>query len=655
MGSRIWRIVGAAFVGMLGFGAVIPMLPVYLHEQAGASTFATGLLIGLSSAFALLGRLFAGKTADRKGRRTALLAGMALCVGAGVLYLPVFGLWAMPPARVLHGLGEGFFVTACVAWAVDVAPDNRRGQALGYLSSGIWGGVSIGPAIGQAIGSMSAVAVFLAVSSLAVIGMVLVMKEEPRPYAHVKSRWLPRPVLLPGVMLGLGNVTYAAMAGFLILLLRNRGHSSAWAFSAFALAVLFGRGLFGGLPDRVGPKRSLYAGYACMAAGLSALIAGRNGSALDVPASLLVGLGYAFPWPALASVVVGQVPATERASALGALNAFYDLFVAGSSAIAGAAAGKWGFTAPFWIALACVAFAVVLMHVVELGASSRVMAKAAILLLVASAAFGQTLELPRTVKQGGTLRISGPAAATSARMGERTVRLFPQNDGAAFGLMPVKSNDEPGEYSIELLDSAGKAVATAPVRVVDAHFRKQNVTIEPGLAEMKPSPGETETVTAFRNTVSETRYWSEPLDIPVRGCMTSPFGVQRYMNGKPTGGIHAGIDQRSPEGAPIHAVDGGVVKFAREWNLHGRTVGVDHGQGLGSVYLHMSRIAVTEGATVKKGDIVGYVGSTGRSTAPHLHWSLYVNSVPVNPLDWIKVSACGAKAAPGRGGGRKGR
>src|SRR5580658_7504097 len=239
MGSKIWRIVGAAFVGMLGFGAVIPMLPVYLHEQCGASTFITGLMIGLSSAFALLGRLFAGKIADREGRRIALLLGMGFCAAAGVLYLPVFGLWAMAAGRVLHGLGEGFFVTAAVAWAVDVAPDNRRAQALGFLSSGIWGGVSIGPAIGQVFGTMAAVAVFLTVSSIAVIAIVFAMHEEPRPHHHAPSRWFPRPVVLPGILLGLGNVTYAAMAGFLILLLRHRGHGATWAFSLFALAVLF--------------------------------------------------------------------------------------------------------------------------------------------------------------------------------------------------------------------------------------------------------------------------------------------------------------------------------------------------------------------------------------------------------------------------------
>ena len=366
MGSRIWRIVGAAFVGMLGFGAVIPMLPVYLHEQVGASTFLTGLLIGMSSAFALLGRLFAGKIADRKGRRIALLMGMAFCACAGVLYLPFFGLGAMPPARLLHGLGEGFFVTAAVAWAVDVAPENRRAQALGFLSSGIWGGVSVGPAIGQALGTMGRVAAFVAISSVIVMLIITLMDEQPRPHDPTPTRWFPPPVLLPGVILGFGNVTYAAMSGFLILLLRQRGHSTTWAFSAFALAVLFGRAAFGALPDRIGPRRSLYAGYVFFAVGLVAIAAVQN-STVDVPASLLVGLGYSFPWPALASVVVGRVAVSERAAALGALTAFYDLFVAASSAAAGAVAGHFGFTAVFWMAFGCMCVSVVLTAVTNIG------------------------------------------------------------------------------------------------------------------------------------------------------------------------------------------------------------------------------------------------------------------------------------------------
>ena len=368
MSSKIWRIIGAVFVGMLGFGAVIPMLPVYLHDEVGASAFLIGLLIGLSSAFALLGRLAAGQMADRSGRRATLIVGMAFCAGAGLLYLPS-SLWTMALARILHGLGEGFFVTATVAWVVDLAPETRRAQTVGFLSSATWGGLSVGPAIGQVLGSVQRVALLLTVSSLAVLGMVLAMREDARPHHHEASRWFPRPVLTPGILLGLGNVAYAAMAGFLMLLLHHRGQGTTWAFSLFALAVLFGRIAFGSLPDRQGPRRSLLAGYACLAIGLMA-IAVSSSSVIDLAASLLVGLGYSFPWPALASLVVSQVRVSERAAALAALNTFYDIFVAGSYAIAGAAAQRWGLTAPFWLALASVASAAALVLLTGIGTES---------------------------------------------------------------------------------------------------------------------------------------------------------------------------------------------------------------------------------------------------------------------------------------------
>jgi murein DD-endopeptidase MepM/ murein hydrolase activator NlpD len=265
----------------------------------------------------------------------------------------------------------------------------------------------------------------------------------------------------------------------------------------------------------------------------------------------------------------------------------------------------------------------------------------------AAAAWAQTLELPATVKQGGVIRVRGPVAAVTARMGDRTIRLFPQSEGAALGLMPIPADQKPGSYRVELLDAKNAVLSNANVMVLDSHFRKQNVTIEPEVAELKPSTGESETAMSFREAVSDVRYWSEPLALPERGCMTSPYGVQRYLNGKPTGNIHAGLDQRAPTGTPIRAVADGVVKIVREWNLHGNTVGIDHGQGLESMYQHLSRFAVAEGATVKKGDVIGYSGSTGRSNAPHLHWTLYVNSVPVNPLEWVKVASC--YATPGKG------
>jgi murein DD-endopeptidase MepM/ murein hydrolase activator NlpD len=260
------------------------------------------------------------------------------------------------------------------------------------------------------------------------------------------------------------------------------------------------------------------------------------------------------------------------------------------------------------------------------------------------AACAPASEQPENVKQGGVLRLHGPIQAVAARMEERTIRLFPQADGGAFGLMPIPADQRPGSYRVELLDAGNSVLSSAAITVLDAHFRKQNVLIDQRVAELKPSPGESESSLSFRQAVSDVRFWSEPMTLPVHGCMTSPFGVQRYLNGRPTGNIHGGLDQRASTGTPVRAVADGVVKIVREWNLHGHTVGIDHGQGLESMYQHLSRFAVTEGAMVKKGDVIGYSGSTGRSNAPHLHWTLYVNGVAVNPLEWVKIASCPAVA-----------
>jgi murein DD-endopeptidase MepM/ murein hydrolase activator NlpD len=247
---------------------------------------------------------------------------------------------------------------------------------------------------------------------------------------------------------------------------------------------------------------------------------------------------------------------------------------------------------------------------------------------------------PRNIPQGETLRVTGSADASRARLNGRVITLFAQANGGWLGLMPIPALEKPGEYQLELLDKNGAAVRTMSITVVDAHFPSQNIVISKALSELKATPDETEITTAFRKEVSATRYWAEPLMVPVPGCMTSLFGVRRLHNGKPTGDYHGGLDLRAAAGQPIRATAAGVVKIARQFNLHGGTVAIDHGQGLESMYLHMSKIAATEGATVQKGDVLGYAGSTGRSTGPHLHWTLYVNGIPVNPRQWVEVGSC---------------
>jgi murein DD-endopeptidase MepM/ murein hydrolase activator NlpD len=270
--------------------------------------------------------------------------------------------------------------------------------------------------------------------------------------------------------------------------------------------------------------------------------------------------------------------------------------------------------------------------------------------LLAAVGWGQTFEAaPAVVRQGETIRVRDAGAAASARMSGRTVRLFAQAEGGRLGLMPVPADTLPGRYQLEFLGDDGRVLHAGTITVRDARFRTQNVAMGRAIQELQPSPGEIETVAEFRKTVSETRRWVEPLVAPVPGCMISPFGVKRLHNGKPTGDYHGGVDQRSPAGRPVGAVAGGVVKIVRRFNLRGGTVAIDHGQGLESIYLHLSGFATAEGAVVNQGDIVGYAGSTGRSTGAHLHWALYVNGVPVNPAQWVPLRACPARNRKGSG------
>jgi murein DD-endopeptidase MepM/ murein hydrolase activator NlpD len=274
--------------------------------------------------------------------------------------------------------------------------------------------------------------------------------------------------------------------------------------------------------------------------------------------------------------------------------------------------------------------------------------------LVAAVGWGQTFEAtPAAVRQGETIQVRSSGQATAARMIGRTVPLYPQAEGGRLGLMPVAAGTQPGSYPLEFLAEDGAVLRASTIMVRDARFRTQNVVLEKAILDLQPAPGEMETVAAFQKADSETRRWVEPLAHPVPGCMVSPFGVKRLHNGKPTGEYHRGIDQRAPAGQPVRAVAAGEVKIVRKFNLHGGTVAIDHGQGLESIYLHLSRFATTEGALVKKGDVIGYAGSTGRSTAPHLHWSLYVHGVPVNPVQWVAMKPCVQAKRPARPGGTR--
>jgi murein DD-endopeptidase MepM/ murein hydrolase activator NlpD len=251
---------------------------------------------------------------------------------------------------------------------------------------------------------------------------------------------------------------------------------------------------------------------------------------------------------------------------------------------------------------------------------------------------------PAQVKLGETLRITCPAEFTSAKLGERSAKLYLQANGKSFGLLPISVKDAPGTFSLLISHAGDGAPQDLPVVIRKTIFPSQNVKLTPEIEGLHSTPEEMALLTSFREAISETRSWADPLAPPVSGCMTSPFGVKRLHNGKPTGEYHGGVDQRTPEGESIRAVAAGTITFAKQFNVLGNAVGIDHGQGFESMYLHMSRLVVAPGAAVQRGDILGYAGSTGRSTGPHLHWVLYVNGVNVNPSQWVKLVPCSSTA-----------
>jgi murein DD-endopeptidase MepM/ murein hydrolase activator NlpD len=137
------------------------------------------------------------------------------------------------------------------------------------------------------------------------------------------------------------------------------------------------------------------------------------------------------------------------------------------------------------------------------------------------------------------------------------------------------------------------------------------------------------------NNPTERSIVSIPSRMPLAGAvLTSSYGMRTHPV---LGGTrkHSGIDLAAPTGTPVYATADGVISKADWYSSYGLYISVEHGASLQTRYAHLSRLAVAAGDTVKKGDLIGYVGSTGRSTGPHLHYEVRVDGVAVNPIPYM--------------------
>ena len=177
---------------------------------------------------------------------------------------------------------------------------------------------------------------------------------------------------------------------------------------------------------------------------------------------------------------------------------------------------------------------------------------------------------------------------------------------------------------------------TIDFEVKNKKYKTQHITIK-NKRKVNPYKKDLERIKKEKKAiVASLSHWSDSEKIntdfalPVTGRLSSPFGLRRYFNKQPRK-PHSGIDIAAPQGTPIVSPADGTVLTTGEYFFNGNTIFIDHGQGLVTMYCHMSKIKVKSGQKVKRGQKIGAIGQTGRVTGPHLHWGVSLNDVRVDP------------------------
>lgn len=233
------------------------------------------------------------------------------------------------------------------------------------------------------------------------------------------------------------------------------------------------------------------------------------------------------------------------------------------------------------------------------------------------------------------IRTSGSALPPTVTANGKDYPSFALSNNRFRAFVPTSPLDPPGRIIIQV--SGAEETRNLAVGLRNRNFRTQRITLR-GSGSLG-TDHEFDRVDAFKQLVSPERHWNGPLLRPSQGRVSSEYGVRRYYNGEfAENYYHRGVDYAAGTGAPVVAPAAGHIRLvgrvADGFELHGNTVGIDHGQGLLSIMIHLSRIDVNEGDFVRAGQRVGAIGATGAATGPHLHWGLYMNQVAVDPVPW---------------------
>ena len=250
-----------------------------------------------------------------------------------------------------------------------------------------------------------------------------------------------------------------------------------------------------------------------------------------------------------------------------------------------------------------------------------------------------SLELPGNANVPGGIVIVPIKQDTKPRAfynGNRVMVTGEKNNWKAVVGIPLTA--EPGSHQLRVQDKNGDSLHT--FEIASKEYATQYLTIE-NKRQVNPTPEdmlrinqEKKLIQAAKAEWTDTDQVALDLILPARGVYSSPFGLRRYFNNQPRS-PHSGLDIAAEVGTPVAAAADGHVVNTGDYFFNGKTVFIEHGQGIITMYCHMNSIVVTQGQRVHQGETIGTVGKTGRVTGAHLHWSVILNKTMVDPVLFV--------------------
>ena len=326
----------AVFIAFIVIGLAIPVLPLHVHQGLGLGTFLVGLVAGSQFAAAILSRVWAGRDADARGAKHAVIAGLMIAAAAGLLYFlslsfitrPALSVVILLFGRALLGVGESFIITGAQNWGLAILGVQNTSKVLAWVGSAMFAAFAFGAPAGTAIyGRYGFVAIALATTLLPLGTLLFVapLKRVPSTArAHTGVMKVMAAVWVPGVASALSSIGFGAITAFSALLFVARGWAAWPAFTVFAMAFIVTRFFLGHLADRFGGAKVALICAIIEAAGL-ALIWLAPWSALALIGAALTGVGYSLVYPGFGVEAVRSAPVHSRGVAMGAYTAFLDV------------------------------------------------------------------------------------------------------------------------------------------------------------------------------------------------------------------------------------------------------------------------------------------------------------------------------------------